>query len=113
VTSHTQREFIIEQHIEVVRFRVAPESAVRFVAERPQADAALQKLAGFLGTELAQGTSGNWALIVRWATSHDVQAAQSQTLASPGLEPVNAWIALASEVLSFETLQLQYVHAPG
>jgi hypothetical protein len=103
----------MEQHVEVVRFRVAPESAARFVAERPQADAALQQLTGYLGSELAQGASGNWALIVRWATSRDVQAAQNQTLAPPGLGPVNAWIALASEVLSFETLKLQYTHAPG
>jgi hypothetical protein len=102
----------MEQHIEVVRFRVAPESAARFVAERPQADAALQQLAGYLGSELAQGTSGNWALIVRWASNTDVQAAQGLTLAPPGLAPVNAWIALAGEVVSFETLQLRYSHTP-
>jgi hypothetical protein len=103
----------MQQHIELVRFRVAPESAERFVAERPLADAALQQLTGYLGSELAQGTSGNWALIVRWSTSHDVQAAQNQTLAPPGLAPVNAWIALASEIVSFETLQLQHTHATG
>jgi hypothetical protein len=98
--------------IEVVRFRVAPESAARFVAERPKADAALKKLGGFLGSELAQGTSGNWALIVRWASSKDVLAAQNLTLAPPGLEPVNAWISLASEIVSFETFHLQYAYAP-
>lgn len=62
----------MEQHIKLVRFRVAPESAARFVAERPQVNAALQQRAGYLDSELAQGTYGNWALIVRWATRHDV-----------------------------------------
>jgi hypothetical protein len=33
-------------------------------------------------------------------------------LAPPGLAPVNAWIALAGEVVSFETLQLRYSHTP-
>jgi hypothetical protein len=102
----------MKQSIEVVRFRVAPELAARFVAERSHADAALQKLSGYQGCELAQGDAGNWTLIVRWASSTDVQAAQSLTLAPPGLAPVNAWIALAGEVVSFETLQLRYSHTP-
>jgi hypothetical protein len=98
--------------IEVVRFRVAPDSAARFAAERHHADAALQTLSGYQGCELAQGDAGNWVLIVRWASNTDVQAAQDLTLAPPGLAPVNAWIALAGEVVSFETLQLRYSHTP-
>jgi antibiotic biosynthesis monooxygenase (ABM) superfamily enzyme len=102
----------MEQSIEVVRFRVAPEAAARFIAERQHADAALQKLNGYLGSELAQGNANNWVLIVRWASNADVQAAQNQTLAPPGLADVNAWIALASEVVSFETLDVRNVHGP-
>jgi quinol monooxygenase YgiN len=101
----------MKQSIEVVRFRVAPEAAARFIAERQHADAALQKLKGYLSSELAQGDAGNWVLIVRWASRADVQAAQNLTLAPPGLAAVNAWIALAGEVVSFETLDMRNVYA--
>jgi heme-degrading monooxygenase HmoA len=102
----------MDESLEVVRFRVAPEMAQRFVAERQCADIALQQLGGFLGTQLAQGDAGNWVLILRWASRADLQAAQNLTLAPPGVEAVNAWIALASEILSFETVHLRYTHAP-
>jgi len=97
----------MSQSIEVVRFRVPPEARERFVSERKTADAALHALGGFVGSELAQGDGDSWLLIVRWASREAVLAAQKHTMSSPGVAAVNAWIALASEVVSFETLDVR------
>lgn len=102
----------MNQSLEVVRFRVEPEMTARFAAERHYVDAALEQLGGYLGAQLAQGDAGNWILIMRWASRADLQAAQNHTLVPPGLEAVNAWIALASEVISFETVHTRYIHSP-
>lgn len=94
------------QTLEIVRFRVDPENAAAFVSERPKADAALVRFPGFLGSELSAGAEGSWTLIVRWASRADALAAQAVTLAAPGLPELAAWLALARDVTSFDTVDV-------
>lgn len=96
--------------VEVVRFRVKPERVAKFVSSREAADQALSSFTGFLGSELLAGQDMNWTLLVRWASQADVAAAQAVTLAAPGLPELAAWIALAEEVVSFETLDTRRAH---
>lgn len=97
----------MNQCFEIVRFRVNPETAAEFVRQRQHADAALATFRGFLGSELVEGPDQAWTLLVRWASRADVEAAQAVTLAPPGLPAVSAWIALAREVVSFETVDVR------
>ncbi len=95
--------------VEIVRFRVDPALAEAFVSRRSEADQALVAFRGFLGSELMAGPDNSWTLIVRWASRADVEAAQAVTLASPGVPALAAWIALAQQVVSFETLELRHI----
>lgn len=97
----------MDSFVELVRFRVAPESEAAFVAQRPAVDAVLASFAGFLGSELLKGPDQSWTVLVRWASRADVQAAQAVTLATPGLPELSAWTGLASEFVSFETAELR------
>jgi ketosteroid isomerase-like protein len=92
---------------EVVRFRVSVAATDAFVAGRRKADDALRRFTGFVGSELSQSADGTWLLTVRWADRASVQAAQSVTLQAPGLPELAAWLALASEVISFETVEVR------
>ena len=94
--------------LEIIRFRVSPDRRDAFVAGRRSADDALVGFAGFLGSELAEGENGAWTLIVRWASRDDAVQAQRVTLASPGLPALNAWTALASEFVAFETVDVRH-----
>lgn len=98
--------------IEVVRFRVAAEQAARFVSERAGADCALVPFAGFLGSELAQIDAEHWVLIVRWASPEHAAAAQRVTLSAASPAALTAWIALATEVIGFETATVLHASVP-
>ena len=97
----------MDQALEIVRLRVSPASAASFVDRRAEADAALQRFAGFLGSELAEGPPGSWTLIVRWASRGAMEAAQAVTLATPGLPALADWLALTDEVVSFEAVDVR------
>lgn len=99
--------------VEIVRLRVDPASTEHFKAMRQAADEALQAFAGFLGSELLAGSDGTWTLLVRWASQADVKAAQVVTLGTPGLPAVSAWVAVAREFVSFETVESVQTFVPA
>jgi ketosteroid isomerase-like protein len=84
---------------------VDPASTERLKTMRRAADEALLTFDGFLGSELLAGPDDNWTLLVRWASRSQVQAAQAVTLGTPGLPAISAWVALAREFVSFETVE--------
>lgn len=98
------------QMIEFVEFEVAPEREAAFVAGRARADAALSGFIGFLGSELHALQAGGWLLLVRWTNLDAVQAAQSVTLARPGLAALDDWIGLARTVKRFDTGEQRHVY---
>lgn len=98
--------------VEIVRLRVDPASTEHFKAMRGAADAALTAFDGFLGSELLAGPEESWTLLVRWASEAHVQAAQKVTLGTPGLPEISAWVAVAREFVSFETVESAQTFTP-
>jgi hypothetical protein len=96
--------------VEIVRLEMPAEQAERFVLLRAQADAALARFDGFVGTELLRLGDQDWLLLVRWTSLAAASAAQQITLAAPGLPEINAWVALARQVRSFETGEQRHFH---
>lgn len=107
------KEVDVSAAVEIIRFKVDADAVDRFKQGRRAADEALQRFDGFLGSELLAGADGTWVLLVRWASRAAVDAAQAVTLASPGVPEVQAWVAIAREVQSFETVEqaVQFVPA--
>ncbi len=100
----------MSQVIEFVEFDVPPEREAEFVTRRAQADVALRRFSGFMGSELLALQNGGWVLLVRWISLEAVQAAQQITLASPGLREINDWVALARQVKRFDTGVQRHLH---
>lgn len=99
--------------VEIVRLRVDPGSTEHFKAMRGAADEALTAFEGFLGSELLAGPECTWTLLVRWASQAHVQAAQAVTLSTPGLPAISAWVAVAREFVSFETVESVRTFTPA
>ena len=98
--------------VEIVRLRVDPAATEHFKTMRGAADEALTAFEGFLGSELLAGPDGTWTLLVRWASHAHVQAAQAVTLGTPGLAEISAWVAVAREFVSFETVESARTFTP-
>lgn len=95
----------MNQFVEIIRLKVDAAGAADFKELRHAADEALVPFDGFLGSELLKGSDGVWTLLVRWNSQASVEAAQALTLAKPGLDAISAWIASATEFISFETVE--------
>ncbi len=86
--------------VEVVRLRANTAQGEQLVAQRPQVDAEVGKLAGFAGSELVHLGGEEWMLLVYWETRADVEAAQKVT---EGLTIITDWINVAEAFVSFHT----------
>jgi ketosteroid isomerase-like protein len=103
----------VNPFVEIVRLRVDPASTEPFKALREAADDALIAFDGFLGSELLAGPDGTWTLLVRWASQAHVQAAQAVTLGTTGLPAIADWLAVARELVSFETVESARTFTPA
>jgi len=91
--------------VEVVRLRANIAQGEQLVAQRPQVDAEVGKLAGFAGSELVHLGDTEWMLLVYWETRADVEAAQKVT---ENLQIVTDWINVAEAFVSFHTSVIRH-----
>jgi heme-degrading monooxygenase HmoA len=91
--------------IEMIRFKVNPARVKEFLAVREQVDQEVQKIDGFLGSELCRLDEDNWIILIRWKDAAKTAAAQTITAQ---LQSITDWIGIAEQFVSFETAEVVY-----
>ncbi|PBB44870.1 hypothetical protein CK222_07935 [Mesorhizobium sp. WSM3866] len=99
-------EFMTET-LEIVTFRLKPDTAAGFVAQNGFVTDWLVRQPGFLSRHLGERDDGSWVDVVRWQSLEQAQAAAQRIMAEIGdceamraIEPASVAMSHAAVALS-------------